>query len=136
MPTTPSSPLNYPPVAERFLQPPFRSGIFRVVTAAFFGMLIMIFVANLKQAPTQNLEVLVWSLLGALSLVWAWRRTLRVYTSMRELFYNGQIEKFEKDSALGKVIANASELIRLLPWVIIGGMAGMVATLIACAHRH
>jgi hypothetical protein len=126
---------SYPPVAEDFVQRPFRSRNFQTVTASFLVIILGIIFLDFKEPYRSSFEMLGGSLAAVFLLAWAWWQTLKIYTSIRTLFYNGQIAKFEKDSALDKVLVNTSNLMTVYTWVIGGAILAMAAMIPACAHR-
>src|ERR1700691_448301 len=112
MPTQKSSDLasNYPLIAEHFAPRPFHSNIFLLATAAFCGIPIVMLLFRFR-LHNFDLDVLRLSLVGVTVLAGAWWQTFKIYSSIHRLFHDGQIEKFEENSALDKVLRSTSKLI-------------------------
>ena len=126
------------PIAEFFVQPFVRSGLFLNTTIALIVDVAMLaFVIAHSFRHWDLLSVLgpltLWAFATAM-LVWAWWNVIRIHKFIHMLFEDGRIGRLEKGSVLAVALGQLSWLMTVLWVVFIAFMLGLNCALLVFGH--
>jgi len=116
-----------------YLRSPFRDTNFVATTFILFADFLVLLMLAIRCRAQLSFSVVLWLLLGAGAMIFAWLLALRTHQSLQLLFETRQIEKLELGSNLDTALSVAASATNqglffasLLAMALLGALGGVL----------